>query len=104
MEHLGRRMRVGVSECVWGFTVGLSFSHTGGVIKGRSISHRRWWNSGVGCLLDWTRYVDCDIYFARLCLLERPGLQDIRVRNDDNVNVRGIRISTAAFVLAVGYG
>ena len=34
------------------------------------------------------RYVDGDIYFARLCLLERPGLQDIRVWNDDNVNVR----------------
>ena len=29
------------------------------------------------------RYVDGDIYLARLCLLERPGLRDIRVRNDD---------------------
>ena len=36
------------------------------------------------------RYVDGDIYLARLCLLERPGLRDIRVRNDDNVNVRGL--------------
>ena len=35
-------------------------------------------------------YVDGDIYSARLCLLERPGLRDIRVRHDDNVNVRGL--------------
>ena len=36
------------------------------------------------------RYVDGDIYLAQLCLLERPGLRDIRARNDDNVNVRGL--------------
>ena len=36
------------------------------------------------------RYVDGDIYLARLCLLERPGLRDIRVQNDGNVNVRGL--------------
>ena len=35
-------------------------------------------------------YVNGDIYSARLCLLERPGLRDIRVWNDDNVNVRGL--------------
>ena len=36
------------------------------------------------------RYVDGDIYFSWLCLWERPGLRDIRVWNDDNVNVRGL--------------
>ena len=36
------------------------------------------------------RYVDGDIYLAWLCLLERPGRRDNRVRNDDNVNVRGL--------------
>ena len=36
------------------------------------------------------KYVDGDIYLGRLCLLEQPGLRDIRVRNDDNVNVRGL--------------
>ena len=36
------------------------------------------------------RYVDGDIYLARLCLLEWPDLRDIRVRNDDNVNVWGL--------------
>ena len=36
------------------------------------------------------RYIDGDIYLARLCLLEQPGLRDIRVRNDGNVNVRGL--------------
>ena len=35
-------------------------------------------------------YVDGDIYLAQSCLLERPGLRDIRVWNDDNVNVRGL--------------
>ena len=92
MEHLGRRMRVGLLECVWGFSARLSYSHTGGVIKGRCISHGRLWISRVGCLLDWTRhrYVDGDIYLAWLCLLERSGRRDIRVRNDDNVNVRGL--------------
>ena len=35
-------------------------------------------------------YVDGDIYIVRLCLLDRPSLWDIRVRNDDNVNVRGL--------------
>ena len=97
MEHLGRRMRMGVSECIWGFSAGLSYSHTGGVIKRRCTSHGRLWISGVGYLLYWTwlckyrhRYVDGDIYLARLCLLERSGLRDIRVRNSDNVNVRGL--------------
>ena len=51
---LGRRICVGVSECIWGFSAGFSYSHTGGVIKGRCISHGRLWISGVGCLLDWT--------------------------------------------------
>ena len=36
------------------------------------------------------RYVDGDIYLARLCLLEWPGLRDIKVWNDDNVNARGL--------------
>ena len=36
------------------------------------------------------RLVDGNIYLARLCLLERPGLWDIRARNDANVNVRGL--------------
>ena len=54
MEHLGRRMHVGASECIWGFSAGLSYCHTGGVIKGPCISHGRLWISGVGCLLDWT--------------------------------------------------
>ena len=48
----------------------------------------------MGWLLDFCkcrhRYVDGDIYFPRVCLLERAGLWDIRVRNDDNVNVRGL--------------
>ena len=35
-------------------------------------------------------YVDGDIYLSRLCLWQQPGLWDIRVRNDDNVNVRGL--------------
>ena len=34
------------------------------------------------------RYVDGDICLARLCLLGRPGLKDIRERNDENVDVR----------------
>ena len=91
MEHLGRRMRVGVSECVWGFSAGLRCS---------IISHGRLWISGVGCLLYGLgfcqyrhRYVDGDIYLARLCLLEWPGLRDIRVRTDDNVNVWGLNHS-----------
>ena len=29
-------------------------------------------------------------WILRLCLLERSGLRDIRVRNYDNVNVRGL--------------
>ena len=36
------------------------------------------------------RYVDGDIYLARLCLLEQPDLRDIRVQTDDNVNVWGL--------------
>ena len=36
------------------------------------------------------RYVDGDIYLARLCLLEWHGLRDIRVRNDGNVNIQGL--------------
>ena len=34
------------------------------------------------------RYVDGDIYLARLCLLGCPGLKDIREWNDETVNVR----------------
>ena len=37
------------------------------------------------------RYVDDDIYLVRLCLLERPSRRDIGVRNDDNVNVQGLK-------------
>ena len=83
MEHLGRHMRVGVSECIWGFSAGLSYSHTGGVIIPWRIVD---FQSGMSVGLDWT-FVDGDIYLARLCVLERPGLRDTRVRNDDNVNV-----------------
>ena len=49
--------------------------------------------TGLGFCKYRHRYVDGDIYLARLCLLERPGLRDIRVRTDDNVNVRGLNHS-----------
>ena len=36
------------------------------------------------------RYVDGDIFLVRLCLSEQLDLRDIRVQDDDNVNVRGL--------------
>ena len=36
------------------------------------------------------RYEDSDISLSRLCLWQWPGLWDFRIRNDDNVNVRGL--------------
>ena len=84
-------MRMGVSECIWRSPAGLP-----AVILKDSVYCIE--DSGF---LEWDvcctghdicryrhRYVDGDIYLARLFLLGRPGPRDIRERNDANVNVR----------------
>ena len=46
----------------------------------------------MGCLLYWTinthGYVDGDMYLAHLCLLGRPGVDNIRKRNKEYVDIQ----------------